>query len=1550
MFDPKEAIAAILNTVTTSFTMNQGATPDQAAAIGNAVEGIVKGISAAPQTIEQQFKKILADAIEQVNLICELPEDCRYNIQEELLSHPNIERLIQSFDPYQELQSCILEICEKSAICNTETLPITKITDTLVEHVYQAIMNDPSLTGASTLYLVHDMHKDVKKIKTQIPFITKIETTPSIAYELWEASRRDFLASCSKGGRFATLNIIQHLLPKGYIAEPNFHARRKKEDGTIEKVMDICRNSTENIAIIGNGGIGKTTFLHQLMSDEFFGDAFATNNFPMSGTDTVTYEEGRTIPFFIELNRCPEQIDTWYDDFLHKTNFITRYIGQMLENHQSMNSVSEYTLNQIERELQKKPDTGHPQYLLLLDGFNEVKSGKNHSIREYLSNEISELNKYANVRIITTSRETQAAYFATDFQNVRLIGLENDDIIDYLKECKKTETEIGIIMSCKPLVECLRIPLHLCMFSAEDATELLPETPGEIFYYFFHRNSSFYNIRSRAVDTRTNPLNSFQTAFILDFILPYIGWSFEREDCFSVNELQFENIIRESICCIQALCSEMRVVPYADFKYKASVILDTINSFYLQDEVDTKIIIDCIYGYLGIVYGYETNNGSFMERNRYAFGHHQFRDYFSAIWDVQMLNLLPCITEKQFLQKYKTQSKVISFYDFVNTCYWPYHKTEFISQILMEHRNRPQLNPITQNWFLPMPEIDEQKVLNRAIDSCRNLSARDIDVHYLLQNVLSAIIDGRKELSGLDLSMLNLEQCNFFNITCSRKGKSKVLAAKFDGSTLSQRSFEPIDHRDYVIEFVYHDNQCYTLDQAGCIKCWDILSGKLEYELLSENPVGLQDLSSTGYMKISSDGKWLAVKLQDSTASGMNVGVILFDLTTDNKKPQVIYPAVRHKALNYFTFTDDGNGILFICDYNTVYCHTMKDFSLVYKRKYDELLKHSQLYTKDMVSPIYAFTAEYNSYDWESWYTEDFEEEENEFSELSIPCLICRLSCESADTEILYSFTGMPETVPTAQYIPNYQSFLLFNYDNRQIEFFDCIEGRACTIYEELTLENDMPPDFIHLHPLHSNECYIMYPENSYLVDINPANGNGIIMKYPIGGVNKLLAESELESELSFKTAVAPYKNRFIVGNDSTVYEWNSDEDTLQLKYNIVFYSCTGLFNDLKRQQFILVHQYNGVTVFGGNPIKIQNSYTFNERDYYIGNCCYDEHSGLLAMSFVRSDHEKVVVMNLENGKLCTCFSTTKNSETIETLCFHDNCASLLITSQYRCIEFDISNNQTLCIVEANENERIVGGNYVGNDIEIAFTQDKQGVQPEVDTRCEFYKKETQHDQVNYVKSWYYVIPELTDELFEYFIFEHGDLGVPGVLDDADVQKYWITKGFFLKDIENNTPLPKLLCYEMQRGENVPVEKNILPLQMTYFRHSKALEYQYREKDSGVSYTYLNNDKAVFMRNSKMLFLHNNYTECTYNDIESGFQKELGSYGGHAYWDHAIPFEYSIIGCFENYRLLEMDANNGSEKCIIEYTPGLAIYGCSFKNTVCDDSLKEELSANGAIF
>lgn len=1362
-----------------------------------------------------------------------------------------------------------------------------------------------------------------------------IKISPSYHKEsaLWQCSKRAFLASCSEGGRFASLDIIQTILPKGYVVEPDFPARYREADGSINSVMDICKSSMKNIAITGEGGIGKTTFLHHLMREEFLDENEVQREFRTGGP----------IPFFIELNLCPGQIKDWYDESLGKSNFITRYIGQLYENHRTLDTVDSDTLDMIEKEFQRIPDDHIPRYLLLLDGFNEVRSDDKLSIRTMLSNEISVLNTYKNVRIITTSRETQAAYYASEFKNVQLIGLEDGDIKTYFKQSNISETLIGIYLSNKSLLNCIRIPLFLCMFTAEKVTDFIPETPGEILYHFFHKDSCFYNIRRHAADTRTNPFDVCQTSFVLDFILPYIGWQFEQNDCFSVNDARLEVLICESIACIQSLCKDVEKIPFKDFDYKPRLLRQTAESLYKDGHVNVRDIIICIHGYLGILYQYQNITDDFGERNRYSFIHHHFRDYFSSIWDVQMLLLLQCINVRQFFRNDGVDGAPKSYHDFLNTFYWQHHKREFISQILMEHRNRPLLNADTGNWYLPEAGNDEQRVLECVLDYCRELCACGYDIHYLLQNILSAILQGREELSGMDLRGLDFKHCNFFNVTCSKQGVTETLAACFDGSKLYIENIQPEDHQNSVVDFLYHGLQCFTIDMNGQIKCWDILSGKLEYELSSKDPMGIADFSPTGFMKISPDGKYLATKQQESTANGIQISIGLYDLSQPGKEYKSLHPLKKHNELNSFSFTGDSNGLLMVCDSKTIYRFSL-DGQTVHFCTCNELLSDTQLYAEHMESVIYGFTAEYDLY--EGQY--DDTEYEDEDDESPVLCMLVKIVAMDGSLEVLYTYAGMPQTIPTAKYIPAARSFLLFNYDTMQIEQFFCDSRRVRTLFDNLTKENNMPPNAIHIHSEHPDEFYFMYPDNCYLTSIT-ASRFAVLMKYPISGINKLLTDSDHERELTFTTSVAPSNNRFIVGTDTNVYEWDSEEDTLILKYNIAYYNCTDLIVDHEKSCFFLVHMFNGISVFGGSPLRLINSYCFSDREYFIGCCCYEPSLGIMALNFSREDHEKIVLLNTGTGEQSVCFSTISKNESVCNMCIDSSGKWLLITTQYQCLEYQFSSGTSHLILEPSDNERIAYANYAGGYIEIALVEDWINGSKHVESRCEFYQRKRIKDKIYYQILWGYLLPELPDELFPYFVPQHGDLGITGAKYENGLQAYWITQGFFLERERLNIPFPE--CYKLEKNKRVPLSAPPIMLEFIFYKHERAIS-KYQNDENGFSYVYLSDDakKAIFLKDSCYIFVHDDYRNCTYEEMKHGFEKEIGGYDGNACWEFAVPWKGSeIIAAYENYQLMCLDANTGAELQQIDYTPGLAICGCSFFDIIADPELKEELKINGGI-
>lgn len=118
---------------------------------------------------------------------------------------------------------------------------------------------------------------------------------------------------------------------------------------------------------------------------------------------------------------------------------------------------------------------------------------------------------------------------------------------------------------------------------------------------------------------------------------------------------------------------------------------------------------------------------------------------------------------------------------------------------------------------------------------------------------------------SMDLSNLDFSHCNIFSIPCSKKGVNKTLTAKFDNSILPDNFLEPDDHLSSIEAYAYSGQHCFTLDMTGTIKCWDILSGCVEYILHSGDPNGVTDFSPNGFMKISADGHWLAAVIWNAS-------------------------------------------------------------------------------------------------------------------------------------------------------------------------------------------------------------------------------------------------------------------------------------------------------------------------------------------------------------------------------------------------------------------------------------------------------------------------------------------------------------------------------------------------------------------------------------------------------------------------------------------------------------------------------------------------------------
>ena len=1190
---------------------------------------------------------------------------------------------------------------------------------------------------------------------------------------LWEESKIRFCSSIREGGRFYNKNIIRRLLPYGYFSSSDYSLQATSSDGNEATLVSLFAHSNLDLAIIGDGGIGKTTFLQHLMQEEFLDNSNSVSHF----------DENRPVPFFVELNRCPENICEWYNPLLHKTNFITRYICQILENHLSLDCVKEFLLERIEKEMQKVPKNGKPQYLLLLDGFNEVKS--NNSTRSFLSEEISILHEYPNVRIVTTSRETQSAYFTSHFELIRVSGLKEKQIIIHLKRCGMLESEIGEVKSCASLMNCLKIPLYLYIFSSNriSNSQFIPQTAGEILYCFFHGESAFYNTRMRIEQIHTLELSKKQLSLILDFVLPYIGWFLEESDSFSLPEQEFYDVIRNSFEIIKKMFTCESNNPFRTFDYNGKVLNDTINFFYNGQSVNYSLIVSCLYDYLGIIYKYNVNSGKYSDRIRYSFCHHHFRDYFSAVWNVKTLFMLECISPKNFNTIQDDLGNSL-FRKFLDDYYWNHEKISFISEILMEQRNRPYFDKTTKNWLLPVPKYDEQKLLINSLDFCRKLYHLKIGVNHIIQNILSAILYGRNEYSGLNLTELDLSKCNFYNVTCSRIGNTRNLNSDFSRSKLCKKCFKSEYHYGTIIEFLYHNNRCFTIGKDGTVKCWDVLSGRLDYEL---HTCIAGDCSSKGFIKISNNGQWLAVKSKEEYKGQIKNFIKLYELDNIDIKPKIIKANIEYNRITYYNFTEDSKSLIMILDQNVVYCVNIETQTSMYNKSFN-FFKESELYACSTDSEIYVYTFDYDIYKIEENYIKSkyMDEDEQNNDELD-DCIVCEIYVISPDLskmELLHSFESPVYILPIVLFDETNNRFIYYNYNGNHIEMYDCLSRNTMIVLEQLTKKQIDPPIAIYKKQSSKNEYYILYSDICFVVEISLDTGDSILFSYSISAVQRLLDNSGEGTELEFCVPARINENRLIVSDGNNTYEWDIVHDRLIRKYGITSYICSSFFSNNSSGVIILVSENNGISVFGNNPMRLIRQYCFTDQDYSLQYSAYNSAKNVLATVHVRQDHERVILLDLVTGQDYIIFSSTNYKETITNLCFSDNGVYLLLTTQYRCMEYDLrKKNNPYIVAFAKGNKRFVSGTYKGEEIEIAVVDHLLITQHRVKPYCIYYSRKICVDKVYYEPKWYYLMPKLTAELFDYFIYSYGDLGVEGGIKPNGIQSYWVTSGFFLEEL-----------------------------------------------------------------------------------------------------------------------------------------------------------------------
>ena len=629
---------------------------------------------------------------------------------------------------------------------------------------------------------------------------------------LWEAGKFWYESSRAEGNRFEHFEIDERLMSaagrkKGTERLPIHVYDENNSEETLRLEDVISESESHHIYLVGEGGIGKTTALYSIMEEAY-------------QTDKPYSTKIQSIPLFIELSKAPDEYKNVYKEG-HST-FIRRCIMMQVKAQMSGTQfqldrdIFEMEENEVVKpveQLLNAPDAP-VQYVLLLDGLNEVSVKRlketRMSVMEMIIEEINRLKdkrNYPKVKLFLTGRSDERVV-TEDIVRYHLTGVQ--DVIGYLQA---NHIETDSVKGNERLLDTLKNPLFLklyCQISSKDNIA----TPGEIFYAFFNEHKKTlgtYTVKSR-IEQIEQDLRSMASVggekridakmqyFILDFLLPEIGWYMEKNNLYFLDLEEFQTII----CGILTgqkendICGKNGKVVFSEYDSGIGVGMDTEQYAELllrlgaTERESVKMIVNCCISSFGILY---KNNSHF------GFTHQHIRDYFAAMRIINQMRMALYVKDEKACMK-----------DF-NDSLLSDDVARFIGEILGEYHNIPEKKDTV--WESTVPQKSGKRtMLTDCLDLYRNVFLEDDEINYGVRNLLKIIYEARKTLAACDLSKLDLRFCTLNDI--------ELYDADFTGSLLQKETIFPNGHQGAVRNAVFSPTGEYIISGGddGCIKMW----------------------------------------------------------------------------------------------------------------------------------------------------------------------------------------------------------------------------------------------------------------------------------------------------------------------------------------------------------------------------------------------------------------------------------------------------------------------------------------------------------------------------------------------------------------------------------------------------------------------------------------------------------------------------------------------------------------------------------------------------------
>lgn len=662
--------------------------------------------------------------------------------------------------------------------------------------------------------------------------------------------------------RFANQDIIRRILPQVGLELKKGRAKFTDSDSAkpmlLKDFMENSFNSQNSLLMIGDGGVGKTTSLIDIMN-QFYGGDNADFNRPL---------------VFMELCVLSQNHKDWYSEE-EKGTFIEQFIASYFlgkpgrfadKNHPYVRAVRE--------DLFRHPERGGKAYTILLDGLNEVGFADTIS-RVHFVDSLNHYLLYAkNMRLIIAGRNDIHELSSDHLKRLKTVGLDDTNISEMLQEAvtggRLSQAEFNRLIQKKEdvsskeyrLWNCLRIPFFLIMYCFVSERQGLTRQ-GEILSRFFHdkretldhtvvygeKLQSQAKYKSKSYDPDLKLRMDLSIRVLLDFIIPEIGIEMVSTNHFYISWDRLTVFLESTL---KRFREETHVRWTRTFYGYHIDVRDIFAKIY---EIDRGLrIADYACDVLGIM--------RMTADQALFFTHQYFRDYFAA-----------CAIKNRMLQalEYEEEEGILPDRDKFCAAVKPFQEKElppylcsFVGEMLGEHHNMPFFDLSDRKWKIPDVREEEQEIIGRFLDLYRFPWVKGIDptgkaFHTGLRNTIEILKHsriqntGETDFAGLSLDGLYLQGISLYGINFSHYNPSENqwLCATFSEAKYARQALEETKDQGKFICCSIHPSERKLLlvnEITGMLAELNLDTG--EQSVLGE---GIRDLVYAEYTGESGD-------------------------------------------------------------------------------------------------------------------------------------------------------------------------------------------------------------------------------------------------------------------------------------------------------------------------------------------------------------------------------------------------------------------------------------------------------------------------------------------------------------------------------------------------------------------------------------------------------------------------------------------------------------------------------------------------------------------------